>query len=352
MAGDYKSYSVRTGLTIALCTLWILLPQIQSFHKMCLQDNVFLNASLRIAANPATTFAEGRTEALCNWSLMDRPPSQSHYCCIPKSLTQKLKNCTVSCVGTCQRTVNKTCKKFNKQQLCTTAALPKMHEMDDDGAVYGTTAQTSCNIRGSTTNASAALLETMGLDSSDLPWTVYLRRLQPTHFPTLAALEANNKKSPKCPNRPKTVWFLLIVMVLGSDLFHCLIAQEIRRRYDDDTAAPRRAAKSCKLVWGGFWIWVFRTLFFLGLVYVAKTWGVWCGPHWLYSFADPTSTNNKNSQRSTQNATKNLELKLECIIMVPPSHCISTTLSVTATATGAQWPSRPKHHGTNSKSRQ
>ena len=268
MVGDYKSYSIRTGLTKALCTLWILLPQIQSFSTMYLQDSVFLNTSLRIAATPAVTFAKGRTEALCNWSPLDRPPLQSIHCCIQNSFTKKLKNYTVSCVDTCKQATYKKCNKFSKQKLCATAALPEMNDMGDDNADSSITAHALCSIQGSATRASPTLLETMGLVSSALPWKAYLRLLQPTHPPKLAAFEANDKKNPKCPDHPKTIWLLLITMVLVSEFVHCLIAQEICRRHD--AIASRRAAKSCKLAWGGFWAWVFRALLFLCWICVAR----------------------------------------------------------------------------------
>ena len=50
---------------------------------------------------------------------------------------------------------------------------------------------------------------------------------------------------------------------------------------------PRRAAKSCKLIWGGFWAWIFRTLLLLCLICVTRKWGVWYGSHWSCSLRKP-----------------------------------------------------------------
>ena len=219
MAGDYKSYSIRTGLTIALCILWILLPQIQSFRKVCLRDDVFLNTSLRVTITPAVTITEGHTEARRNWSPLDRSPLQSIRCCAQNSLTKKPKNYTVSCMDTCQQTTYTTCKKFNKQMLCTTVALPEMSDVNDAGDDPGGVSHAQCNIQGVATRASATLLAAMGLGSSDLPWKPHLQALPPTHSPTFGAYMANDKKNPKSPKHPKMIWIIIIAMLLGLSTF-------------------------------------------------------------------------------------------------------------------------------------
>ena len=91
MAGDYKSYSIRTGLIIALCAFWILLPQVLHLNMAYLQVDCSLTRARRLQQTLMWPFPKGRDEVHYNWSLMDR------------SLLQKIQNTSTKRSTTCNQ---------------------------------------------------------------------------------------------------------------------------------------------------------------------------------------------------------------------------------------------------------
>ena len=77
------------------------------------------------------------------------------------------------------------------------------------------------------------------------------------------------------PKHPKSPWTLIVLFTLMSEIAHSLAAQEILRARQ--LRASRRVAKSCNLVKGGFWVFWFRALLLLWLMWFAGVWGCMCG---------------------------------------------------------------------------
>ena len=70
-------------------------------------------------------------------------------------------------------------------------------------------------------------------------------------------------------------WTLMGFITLVSDIFHTVVAQEVRRR---QVHVARRARARCNLVRAGLWAFVGRVALLLGLVWFAGVWGCCCLP--------------------------------------------------------------------------
>ena len=77
----------------------------------------------------------------------------------------------------------------------------------------------------------------------------------------------NKTKNPKDPMHPNCLIFLTFLFTVFSEIAHSIIAQEIQHPHQQQRA-PRRVSKTCSMVWGGFWGFLFRALLFLWLVLV------------------------------------------------------------------------------------
>ena len=239
MAGDYKSYSIQTGLVIALCAFWILLPQVLNLNTAYLQVDVFLNTSSKIAANTEVAFPKGRDEVYYNWSLMDRSLLQKiqntstkmSTTCNQNSFAKISKKYTLSRGDTCKYTNYNKCKKFGKQQRCTTAILPVMSVARDDDAVHH------------------------------------------IHIHASKSLISKNKKDD--PNHPNSLWDIIVLTTLASEIWHAIIAQELQRLRHPRV---RRVAIGCSLLKGAFWAFVLRVFFLFWVLWFVRAWGFWCEP--------------------------------------------------------------------------
>ena len=84
------------------------------------------------------------------------------------------------------------------------------------------------------------------------------------------------------PNYLYSLWTIIALITLTSDILHAIVAQEIRLR---QRHSERRVTIGCNLLKGGFWAFVLRVLFLVWLLWFAGVWGFWSLP--LIPNSDP-----------------------------------------------------------------